>query len=283
MPEKKFELGDYVEVKDRIKLFYELYAGGRLVTKSIKVLTAPDGTQRVLVKALAYRSVDDPLPGVGSSWLQIPGSTPYTRGSEVENAETSAWGRAIGALGILIDKSIASANEIENKAGGEPERPVARAGGFVGTKDHPVPEITADGGLIGTAITEGKYDFGLRQTPDGWRLPFRVKNGAKSFIVIAEDALAEALAPLQTEVIGKRITVWGSWKEETLPAKGTRPQVTYNVLVPSRLATADWILPAPAFDTPTSPDIDEDLAAAADLAFPEAETAPLGLVPEEAA
>ena len=162
--------------------------------------------------------------------------------------------------------------------GGEQERPQNRAGGFVGTEAHPVPETTADGGLIGTAITEGKYDFGLRQTPDGWRLPFRVKNGAKSFIVIAEDALAEALAPLQTEVIGKRITVWGSWKEETLPAKGTRPQVTYNVLVPSRLATADWILPAPAFDSPTSPDIDEDLAAAADLAFPEAETAPLGLV-----
>ena len=118
MPDKKFELGDYVEVKDRIKLFYELYAGGRLVTRRVEMLTAPDGTQRVLVSALAYRSVDDPLPGVGSSWLQIPGLTPYTRGSEVENAETSAWGRAIGALGILIDKSIASAQEVENKQSG---------------------------------------------------------------------------------------------------------------------------------------------------------------------
>ena len=272
--DKKFELGDYVEVRDRIKLFYELYAGGRLVTKKVRMLTAPDGTQRVLVTALAYRSVDDPLPGVGSSWLQIPGSTPYTRGSEVENAETSAWGRAIGSLGILIDKSIASAQEVQNKAGDSPERPVARAGGFVGTSDHPVPEITPDGGLIGTAITEGKYDFGLRQTPDGWRLPFRVKNGAKSFIVIAEDTLAEVLAPLQADIIGKRITVWGSWKSETLPAKGTRPAVTYNVLVPSRLATPDFVLPAPAWDSePVGEEPPDDIELAA-----EAETAPLGLV-----
>jgi hypothetical protein len=61
MPDKKFELGDYVEVKDRIKLFYELYAQGRLVTSKVKVLTAPDGSQRVMVTAKAYRNPDDPL------------------------------------------------------------------------------------------------------------------------------------------------------------------------------------------------------------------------------
>ena len=272
--DKKFELGDYVEVKDRIKLFYELFGQGRLVTAEVKLTREPDDIPRVIVTAYAYRTPDDPHPGVGTSWLELPGRTPYTKGSEIENAETSAWGRAIGALGILIDRSIASAQEVNNKAGDEPERPAGRSGGFVGTQAHPVPEITPDGGLIGTAITEGKYDFGLRQTPDGWRLPFRVKNGAKSFIVIAEDSLAEVLAPLQADIIGKRITVWGSWKEETIPAKGTRPKVTYNVLVPSRLATPDWTLPAPAWDSEhigDEPPDDVDLVG-------EAETAPLGLV-----
>ena len=266
MPDKKFELGDYVEVKDRIKLFYELYAGGRLVTRNVEMVETPDGVSRVMVTALAYRTVDDPLPGVGTSWLALPGSTPYTRGSEVENAETSAWGRAIGALGILIDKSIASANEVQNKAGGEQERPAATAGGFVGTEAHPVPVVTPDGGLIGTGHIEGKYDFGLRQTPTGWRLPFRVKNGSKSFIVIAEDALAEALAPLQAEVIGQRVTVWGHWKPETIPAKGTRPEVTYNMLHLERIATSDWTLPmAEALPPP--------LFDAADLAALDAEQA----------
>ena len=247
MPEKKFELGDYVEVKDRIKLFYELYAGGRLVTERIEVLTAPDGTQRVLVQALAYRAVDDPLPGRGSSWLQIPGSTPYTRGSEVENAETSAWGRAIGALGILIDRSIATSNEIENKQDGDHKD----ANGIVQVRGQaPLgPEQTPEGGLIGTAIAQGNHDFNLRQTPTGWVLPFRVKNGSKSFIVRAENELAQALDTIKATVIDQRCTVWGHWEPQVIPPKGTKPQITYNVLVLERIATPDGILPAPAFDS----------------------------------
>jgi hypothetical protein len=257
VPDKKFELGDYVEVKDRIKLFYELYAGGRLVTKSVKMLTAPDGTQRVLVKALAYRSVDDPLPGVGSSWLQIPGATPYTRGSEVENAETSAWGRAIGALGILIEKSIASSNEIENKAGQTDAHP-----GVVGG----MPDQTPEGGLIGTAIAQGTQDFNLRQTPDGFVLPFRVKNGSSSFIVVAENRLAEALDAIKATVIDNRVTVWGRWSDETTPAKGTKPTIHYRILHLDRIQTPDGMLPAtealppPLFDADDLARLDAELA-----------------------
>ena len=65
-----------------------------------------DGKVRVWGKALAYRTPDDPLPTVGHSYLEVPGATPYTRGSEIENVETSAWGRAIGALGIGISESL---------------------------------------------------------------------------------------------------------------------------------------------------------------------------------
>ena len=94
----------------------------------------PDGTPRVWVKALAYRSPDDAHPGVGWSWMVLPGSTPYTRGSELENTETSAWGRAIGALGIGIDKSIASGDEVKSKEGeSDRKEPITR---------------TEDGGLV---------------------------------------------------------------------------------------------------------------------------------------
>lgn len=117
MPDKKsFDLGDYVEVKDRIARFYELFGQGRLVTKEVRATVEPDGVPRIWVQAAAYRSPEDPLPGIGWSWIELPGNTPYTKGSELENAETSAWGRAIGSLGILIDLSIASRNEIDNKA-----------------------------------------------------------------------------------------------------------------------------------------------------------------------
>src|SRR4051812_43799424 len=119
MPERKqFEdrLGGYVQVKDRIKQFYLDYEDGRLVTIEVKVTSEPDGTPRVWVEAAAYRTPDDPLPGRGWSWMVLPGTTNFTRGSELENTETSAWGRAIGALGIGIDKSIATTDEIDAKA-----------------------------------------------------------------------------------------------------------------------------------------------------------------------
>jgi hypothetical protein len=128
MPDRKeFDLGDYIEVKDRIARFYELYAGGRLVTEEVRASTEPDGKPRIWVKAAAYRTADDPRPGIGWSWLELPGTTPYTKGSELENAETSAWGRAIGSLGILIDKSIASAQEIKNKAEPKSAAPVRQS------------------------------------------------------------------------------------------------------------------------------------------------------------
>jgi hypothetical protein len=59
----------------------------------------------------AFRTVDDPHPGVGNAWEPIPGKTTFTRDSEVQNAETAAWGRAIAACGIKT-KKIASADEV---------------------------------------------------------------------------------------------------------------------------------------------------------------------------
>ena len=74
------------------------------------------------IKAYAYRMPEDQRPGIGHSSLEIPGSTPYTKGSEIENAETSAWGRAIAALGFEVKRGIASREEVANKQPGPGER-----------------------------------------------------------------------------------------------------------------------------------------------------------------
>jgi hypothetical protein len=114
--------GKYTEVKVRVQEFYAKYPEGRIVTTKVKVYREmADGLDRVLVQALAYRTPDDPYPGRGTSWMVIPGTTPYTKNSEVENCETSAWGRAIAAVGVAIDKNIATAQEIRMKGGGEVE------------------------------------------------------------------------------------------------------------------------------------------------------------------
>jgi len=222
-----FALGDYVEVKDRIRMFYERFDGGALVTDRVE-LWQDDGVPRIVVKALAYRSADDPHPGVGWSWLAIPGTTPYTRGSELENAETSAWGRAIGSLGIGIDKSIASRNEIDAKAG-EPAE----------------PETTHDGSLVGI-VAAGKppVDLQLRQTPDGAMTGFSLTSGRTRLQVVANGPLADVLYPFLAELVGQRVSCWGTI--ELVPwDKDGKTMPPYRRLILERIQTPDFTLPAP--------------------------------------
>lgn len=105
-----FDLKDYVDVAERLAEFYKGHPSGRIVTE---VLENTD--KRVTVRAEAYRTTEDQAPaGVGHSSMGIPGSTPYTRGAELENAETSAVGRALVMAG-LASKRIASADEVAAK------------------------------------------------------------------------------------------------------------------------------------------------------------------------
>lgn len=104
-------LADYVEVPERLRLFYERYPEGTVQT--FDWVISRFGEQDVIVvEAHAYRTPDDDRPGVGLASEPVPGRTPYTKDSELMNGETSAWGRAIGSLGIGVDKKIASANEV---------------------------------------------------------------------------------------------------------------------------------------------------------------------------
>ncbi|MEO7837630.1 MAG: hypothetical protein ABIS21_08335 [Acidimicrobiales bacterium] len=132
----KFDMSDYVPVNERIESFVKAYPEGSIQSEIVELTGS-----RVTVKAYAYRTPGDPRPGVGHSSLEIPGSTPYTRGSEIENAETSAWGRAIAALGFEVKRGIASHEEVRNKVGTEqPPRAVAGAG----KADPPQPSPVSD-------------------------------------------------------------------------------------------------------------------------------------------
>lgn len=106
-----FDLGDYVTVPERVAQFYEQHPDGRIVSDIPRVIEIGDRTF-IEVTTRAYRSPDDPVPCVGSAWEPFPGRTPYTKDSEMMNAESSAIGRALAAAGIAVKRSIASANEI---------------------------------------------------------------------------------------------------------------------------------------------------------------------------
>jgi hypothetical protein len=108
-------LVDYVDVAQRIREFREKYPEGSLqplnLEQPFEICTIGDRTFIVYVAA-AYRTPDDTRPGVGIAWEPFPGGTPYTRNSELQNAETAAWGRAIVAALAGDTKKIASRDEV---------------------------------------------------------------------------------------------------------------------------------------------------------------------------
>ena len=108
-----YNMDGYVQVVDRIKLFYAKYPEGSLQMGTPTFIDI--GEQKwAMGRAYAYRTPTDERPGVGTAWEIVPGTTNFTRGSEIQNLETSAWGRAIGSLGIGIDASIATMDEVQH-------------------------------------------------------------------------------------------------------------------------------------------------------------------------
>lgn len=109
------DLSDYNTVPERIAEAKALYPEGRFKSD---VLSLPPAfaANFIAVKAWFYRTPDDPAPGEGLAWEPVPGKTPYTKDSELMNAETSAWGRAlIAALVADAKKGVASAEEVRNR------------------------------------------------------------------------------------------------------------------------------------------------------------------------
>lgn len=108
-------LDDYVDVAERIRIFRERHPEGSLQPLDPSApfqIVEVGGQTFITYTAVAYRSPTDQLPGIAVSWEPFPGKTPYTAGSELMNAETAAWGRAIIASLSADSKKIASLDEV---------------------------------------------------------------------------------------------------------------------------------------------------------------------------
>ena len=97
---------EYITVNERIKEFRKLYKDGAILTE---MLSNQDGM--CVFKAMVY--VGDTVVATGHAY-EKEASSFINKTSYVENAETSAVGRALGILGIGIDTSLASAEEVAN-------------------------------------------------------------------------------------------------------------------------------------------------------------------------
>lgn len=116
----EFDLSGYNTVAERIAEFRAKYPDGCLrpadPDRPFTVIEV-GGASFVAYTAAAYRTADDPLPGIGDAWEPVPGPTKFTRNSELQNAQTAAWGRAIIAVGAAdAKKGIATAEDVSNRA-----------------------------------------------------------------------------------------------------------------------------------------------------------------------
>ncbi len=113
-------IGDYVEVNQRVLAFRKLYPEGLIRTTMI---SNEDGM--CIFKAEVFNQ-DCQLLATGTAY-EKQDSTFINKTSYIENCETSAVGRALGFLGIGIDTSIASKEEVINAVVNQESKPVIYA------------------------------------------------------------------------------------------------------------------------------------------------------------
>ena len=98
---------EYVEVNERVKYFREVYPGWSIETE---LLSNDDG---VCVFKATVKNDAGVIMATGHAY-EKESSSFINKTSYIENCETSAVGRALGLLGIGIDTSIASSEEVVN-------------------------------------------------------------------------------------------------------------------------------------------------------------------------
>ncbi len=98
----------YVMVHDRVIRFHELYENGCIQT----VLVSSYESDIIVMKAKVMPDIDKAERYFTGYAQEIKGEGFINKTSALENAETSAIGRALGLLGIGIVNGFASADEI---------------------------------------------------------------------------------------------------------------------------------------------------------------------------
>lgn len=102
---------NYVEVSERIKAFRSMkeYEGFSLETIIIKLET------ELCVMQAVIKDKEGVIKATGTAYETPKTNTMVNKTSFIENCETSAWGRALGNLGIGIDCGIATVEEMKNE------------------------------------------------------------------------------------------------------------------------------------------------------------------------
>lgn len=121
----RFNLADYETVEERIRRFYGLYPEGHIITKLMNTFEV-DKPRNWVFKASVYLTDGDlasKLPKATGFASEIEGTAGANMTSALENAETSAIGRALANMNLSGNKR-SSREEMEKvERGVTPQHP----------------------------------------------------------------------------------------------------------------------------------------------------------------
>lgn len=105
-PDQPFSGDQYTPVADRIRLFYERFPGGRIITR---LVTDRD----VVFRAAVFRTASDGKPAATGWAAEREGDGDINTVTCLENTETSAVGRALANLGLTGSMNRPSREEVD--------------------------------------------------------------------------------------------------------------------------------------------------------------------------
>lgn len=121
----RFNLNDYETVEERIKRFYEAHPDGRIITDNLTSM-ADRSVSTWIVKASVYLTAGDQannLPKATGLAFEIDGGPGANQSSALENAETSAIGRALANAGWSGNKRASREEMAKAERGVTPKAP----------------------------------------------------------------------------------------------------------------------------------------------------------------
>lgn len=114
MPKRDLDFTeDYAPVAERVRLFYERYPDGRIITELVS------RTERdVVFKASVFRDAGEQTPAATGWAAEREGDGDINTVACLENTETSAVGRALANLGLTASRERPSSEEMQKATHG---------------------------------------------------------------------------------------------------------------------------------------------------------------------
>lgn len=182
----RFNLNDYETVEERIKRFYEQNEDGRITTENLT--TAADRSVSTwIVRASVFLSAGDQannIPKATGLAFEVDGGNGANQTAALENAETSAIGRALANAGLSGNKRTTREEMSKANKGITPQAPKNWL--------HEADKITDVAGLR-WLYAQAKNEGAPTETLE------RIEGRAKILGASSEDQRADGSLPISVE------------------------------------------------------------------------------------